>query len=258
MFTLYAIFVFLFGLIIGSFLNCLIWRLYKEESINGRSYCPKCRVMIVWYDNIPLLSFLFLRGRCRKCHQPISIQYPLVELAVALLFLLSFHLNFFNAAPLALIIRDWLIIVTLVIVFVYDFRWQMIPMNVLWPMSALVFILNIFSGLDWRWSLIYGLLFAGFFLIQYLLTRKKGLGEGDIWLGLFLGLIFPSVYQLLIIILVAYCSGSVVGLILLARHKKGWKSKLPLGPFLALGAIIALIWSLPIINWYLNLVLGGV
>lgn len=257
MLLILSLFVFIFGLIIGSFLNCLIWRIYKEETLGGRSYCPKCRQMIAWYDNIPLLSFIILGGRCRHCRQTISWQYPLVELVTAILFFLTFRIAIFQPAPLYLLARDWLIIATLVIVFVYDLRWQLIPLTVIWPLSALIFILNILAGFDWRLDLIYGFLFAGFFLVQYLITKKKGIGEGDIWLGLFLGLAFPNLFQLLMIILLAYCSGAIVGVILLAKQKKGWRSKIALGPFLAFSAIITLIWSESVINWYLGLVLGG-
>lgn len=256
MLTFFSFFVFIFGLIIGSFLNCLIWRIYKEETVGGRSYCPRCRHQIVWYDNIPLLSFLLLRGRCRHCRQSISWQYPLVELATAVLFWLTFRLAMANPAPFLPLLRDWLIIATLIIVFVYDLRWQLIPLNVLWPLSVLVLVLNIFSGLDWRFSLLYGLLFAAFFGLQYLITKKKGMGEGDIWLGLFLGLAFPDWGELLMIVLIAYCLGALVGLFLIAKQKKGWRSKIAFGPFLAFGAIITLIWSEPLINWYLGLILG--
>lgn len=257
MLTILSFFIFIFGLIIGSFLNCLIWRIYKEETLGGRSYCPKCRQLIAWYDNIPLLSFIILRGRCRHCQKSISWQYPLVELGTAILFLLTFRTAIFQFAPLLSLVRAWLIIATLIIIFVYDWRWQLIPLNVLWPLTALVFILNIFLGLDWRLDLFYGFLFAAFFWLQYLITRKKGIGEGDIWLGLFLGLAFPSLSQLLIIVLLAYGGGSLVGLILLAKKKKGWRSKIALGPFLAFGAIITLIWSEPLTSWYLGLILGG-
>ena len=90
-------FFLLFGLIIGSFLNCLVWRLYKEETLGGRSYCPQCHHQIDWYDNLPVLSFIILRGKCRHCHKKISWQYPLVELIVSLLFGLSFfHFFGFN------------------------------------------------------------------------------------------------------------------------------------------------------------------
>jgi len=86
------LFIFFFGLIIGSFLNCLIWRLHKAETVLGRSYCPHCQHQLAWYDNVPVLSFVLLLGRCRYCHKKISIQYPLVELVTGVLFVLAFSL----------------------------------------------------------------------------------------------------------------------------------------------------------------------
>lgn len=250
--TLFLIFAGLFGLIIGSFLNCLIWRLYKEETLGGRSCCPRCRQTIAWYDNIPLLSFLILGGRCRHCHEKISWQYPLVEFLTALFFLLSFRLDLGAPHFSWLLLRDWLIIATLIIVFVYDLRWQLIPMNIVWPLSALIFVLDILSGFNWLVSLAYGAGFALFFLLQYLLTKKKGLGEGDIWLGLFLGLAFPSWPELFLVVFLGYGAGAIISLILLAKHKKSRRSKIALGPFLAFGAIITLIWGAPLINWFLG------
>lgn len=250
MMYIFSIFSFFLGLIIGSFLNCLIWRLYKNETIGGRSYCPKCRKQIAWYDNIPLLSFVVLNGKCRHCQETISWQYPLVELATASLFLLSF-LNASQWPQFSLLlVRDWLLIVTFVIVFVYDLRWQLIPMNIVWPMSLVFFILNLLLGFSWLGLLASGLIAALFFLAQYLITRKKGLGEGDIWLGLLIGLSFPSWPQLFLILIISYGIGSLVGLALLVAKEKKMKSKIALGPFLAIGAIITLIWGDRIINWY--------
>jgi len=252
---IFYIFATLLGLIIGSFLNCLIWRLYKEESIGGRSYCPKCRKQIDWYDNIPLLSFLILRGKCRHCHKNISWQYPLVEFITALLFLLTFIKEAGSPDLTLLILRDWFLIITLIIVFIYDFRWQLIPVNVLWVMSGAMAILNLFLGYSYLNIIIYGAAGALFFLLQYLLTNKKGVGEGDIWFGLFLGIVFPSAAQLILVLLASYCLGSIIALSLVFVNKKELKSKIALGPFLALGALITLLYGEPIINWYLNL--GG-
>lgn len=142
----------IFGLIIGSFLNCLIWRLYQAESLGGRSYCPQCRGPIAWYDNIPLLSFFLLVGRCRRCHRPISWQYPLVELATAIFFWLVFrlHVGVFYGPGLegmAPLIRDLVIAVFLIVIFVYDFRWQLVPLSFVWLMSVFVFVLNLIIGI---------------------------------------------------------------------------------------------------------------
>ncbi len=254
MFIYYEGLVIILGLIIGSFLNCLIWRLYQNETIGGRSYCPKCRKTIAWYDNIPVLSFLFLRGRCRHCQQKISWQYPLVEIATSLIFLLIWRLDSSSANFVYLFLRDILIAITLIVVFVYDYRWQLIPINFLWPLAVVIFILNLILGISWISLVLFAIISAGFFLIQYLLTKKKGIGEGDIYLGAFLGIAFPAIANLLLIILIAYAVGALIGLVLMAVQKKKLKSKIALGPFLSLGALVTLIWGGQIIVWYLSLI----
>lgn len=251
-FTL-GIFAALIGLVIGSFLNCLVWRLYKEDTILGRSYCPSCSHTISWYDNIPLISFLLLRGRCRHCQLKISWQYPLVEFLTALLFWLSFWQVISLPNFAVLLARDWFLIAVFLVIFIYDFRWQMVPMMVVWPAIAVVTIFNLFLGFSWLALLVSGLIGTGFFLAQYLLTKKRGLGEGDIWLGLFLGLTFPTLSYLGLSLISAYFIGSIISVALLISHKKAWKSKIALGPFLMLGAIITLIYGPEIINWYFGL-----
>lgn len=251
--ALFSIFVFIFGLIIGSFLNCLIWRLYKDETLGGRSYCPKCRHTISWYDNIPLLSFAILRGRCRHCREKISWQYPLVELATAILFLFTFQADVSGPQFSWLLIRDWFLIITLMIVFVYDARWQLVPVKIVWFMGVLILALNIILGVSWTAILFYTALGAVFFLAQYFLTKKKGVGEGDIWLGAFLGAAFPSGSLLLLIMVLSYGLGSVISIILVSQAKKRWRSRIALGPFLAIGAIITLIWGEKLVSWYLGL-----
>lgn len=251
--ALFFTFVFIFGLIIGSFLNCLIWRLYKEESLGGRSYCPHCRQMIAWYDNIPLLSFALLKGHCRHCGQKISWQYPLVELSVAVLFLLTFRADAFNPLFSWLLLRDWFLIITLVIIFVYDARWRLVPLKVVWFMGALILLLNIILGISPVTELFFTAVGIVFFLVQYLITKKKGIGEGDIWLGGLLGAAFPSGRLLFLIMFLSYGLGAIISLILVSGAKRGWKSKIALGPFLASGAIITLIWGEKIITWYLGL-----
>jgi len=250
-FAAWPAFVFIFGLIIGSFLNCLIWRLYKDESLSGRSYCPQCRQTIAWYDNIPLLSFFFLKGRCRHCREKISWQYPLVELVTATLFLLTFPADAFSSQLTWLLLRNWFLIITLIIVFVYDLRWQLVPLKVVWFMGILILIVNIILGVSPLTILFFSALGAIFFLVQYFLTKKRGIGEGDIWLGAYLGAAFPSGGLLLLIMVLSYGLGSIISLILVSGQKKNWKSRIALGPFLASGAIITLIWGEKIITWYL-------
>jgi prepilin signal peptidase PulO-like enzyme (type II secretory pathway) len=253
MMNLFYIYVFVLGLIVGSFLNCLIWRLYKGESISGRSYCPHCRQLIAWYDNIPILSFFLLAGHCRKCREKISWQYPLVELAVGLLFLLTFRSDVSNPQFLLLLWRDWLLVAALMIVFVYDSRWQLIPISIIWPLGAVIFISNILLGLPFFSLLFFTILGAAFFFIQYVATKKRGVGEGDIWLGALLGASFPAFDKLLLIMVVSYGLGAIVSLVLMKLNRKNWQSRIALGPFLALAAIITLIWGQSIIAWYWGL-----
>jgi len=247
-----------FGLIIGSFLNCLIWRLYKQESILGRSYCPACRHLIAWFDNIPVVSFLRLRGRCRHCQAKIYWQYPLVEIITAMFFWGLWQLHGANVILMPTeavwsLLRDLLVVIFLIVVFVYDARWQLVPTFFVGLMGGLIFILNFYLGISWLSLLIYGVAGGGFFLIQYILTRRQGVGEGDIWLGVFLGLAFPHWPSLFLIVLVAYGLGAIVGLSLMAFRRKGWKSAIALGPFLAVGGAIALFFGDKIIYWYQGL-----
>lgn len=243
----------LLGLIIGSFLNCLVWRLYKEESIMGRSYCPKCSSQISWYDNIPLLSFIVLRGRCRHCRENISWQYPVVEFFSGLLFALSF-IAVADAPDLPLLLaRNWLLISTFLIVFIYDLRWQLVPMLIVWPMIIVAAGMSIFLGFTWQDVLLFGALGTSFFLIQYFATAKRGIGEGDIWLGLLIGVALPEGGLLALALILSYFVGAIVSGILLLDQQRGWKSKIALGPFLSFGAIITLIYGSEILAWYLGL-----
>lgn len=254
MLNLYLLIIFLIGLILGSFLNCLVWRLHKEESILGRSYCPKCGKKIAWHDNIPLLSFILLKAKCRRCKKKISWQYPLVELATGVLFAFAFF-NFFQSGadgPL-LLIRNLIIIFGLTLIFVYDLRFQLVPMLFVWPFLAFIFVINLFLGFPFLNILVAGFVGASFFALQFLLTKGKAIGEGDIWLGALMGFILSRLDMLVLALMLSYFIGAIVGVSLLIASKKKYKSKIALGPFLALGTLISLFFGNIIINWYLNL-----
>lgn len=249
------VFSLIFGMLMGSFINCLAWRLYKEETILGRSYCPKCLSKIKWYDNIPVLSFLILKGKCRACTKKISWQYPLVELITGLLFYFAFL--FFGASPLFLL-KSLVVIAILILVFIFDFRWYLIPVSALLWGSLVVIILGFFTFNQnigyYLFALVVTIALAMvFFGAQYLITKGRGLGEGDIWLGMFLGAAFPNILELAVAILSAYFIGAIVGVGLLISGNKKWGSKLPLGVFLSIGAIISLFWGGQIASWYLGL-----
>ncbi len=259
------LFIFLFGLIIGSFLNCLIWRLHKQESLLNRSYCPKCRKQIAWYDNIPLLSYSLLGGRCRNCKKTISWQYPVVELATGILFLLAFILDFrfmiYDSGYLNQIlnlkseiinlIKDWFLISVMIIIFVQDLRWYVILDKVTLPACLIVLLLNLFLGYS-LWNLmISGIISGSFFLLQFVISGGKWIGGGDIRLGLLMGLALGWP-QVLVALLLAYLIGSMVSLVLVMSGKKGWKSTMPLGIFLSTATVISLFWAEQILNWYLG------
>ncbi len=264
--------IFLFGLMIGSFLNCLIWRLHKKETILGRSYCPKCKKQIAWYDNIPVLSFLILRGKCRQCGKLISWQYLIVEMTVGILFVMAFLSNFqfsifnfqtisndiifqfSNPSFLILLLRDWFIIAVMTIIFIYDLRWYLILDVVTLPACVVIFLLNLALGITWQNMLISGIIGSSFFLFQFLISRGKWIGGGDIRLGLLMGiaLSWPSI---LVAIFLAYIIGSLVGVGLILTKKKQWGSQIPLGIFLSAATIITLFWGNEIMNWYWQLLL---
>ncbi|MDD5527501.1 MAG: prepilin peptidase [Patescibacteria group bacterium] len=263
----YFIFVsFLFGAIIGSFTNCFVWRLHENETLWDRSYCPKCRKLIAWFDNIPVLSFLFLRGRGRCCGKKISWQYPLVEFSTACLFALSFYLlakNLLGEASLSdnlyliadnkfilSLIKDWLIIFALTTIFIYDLRWYLIPDKVALPAALLIFLLNIFLGYNWLTLLICAIIGGGFFLLQFLVSQGKWVGGGDIRLGILLGFATGRYDELILAILLTYFIGSIIGVGLVIFGKKDWSSKVPLGVFLAPALLITLFWGQRIIGWY--------
>ncbi|MDD3711382.1 MAG: prepilin peptidase [Patescibacteria group bacterium] len=247
--------VFIFGLIFGSFLNCLIWRLYKGDTIWGRSYCPWCGHKIHWYDNIPVISFLLLKRRCRFCKKKISWQYPLVELLTAIFFLLSFRFNALSGFSVVKLLFDLTLISLLIIVFVFDWRWFLIPVQTLIFGALILLALNLFLGFSVGQLFLAMLIGAGFFALQYLITRGRGLGEGDIWLGGFLGLAFPDIGHLITLFFLTYIIGGLTSIILMSLGLKKMGSKLPLGIFLTISALICLFWAENLINWYLGLIL---
>ncbi len=252
-------YIFIFGAIIGSFLNCLIWRLHTGESMWDRSYCPKCKAKIAWYDNIPILSFLVLRGKCRKCENRISVQYPIVEFVTGALFvalflvqITNYKLQITNEFILELI-RNWLLVCFMIIIFVYDLRWYLILDKVTIPAGIIFFVLNLLLGFNWLNLIILGLIGGAFFLIQFLISKGQWIGGGDIRLGLLMGIALGRLDYLILAIFAAYILGSIVGVSLIVAGKKKWGSELPLGVFLSFATVITILFGNSIINWYLNI-----
>ncbi|MBI2624789.1 MAG: prepilin peptidase [Candidatus Nealsonbacteria bacterium] len=240
--------VFIFGLTIGSFLNSVIYRLEKGKNIIiGRSFCPECNHTLGWQDLIPIFSFVFLKGKCRYCLKPISLQYPLVEIATASLFFLIFRFQ--------LSAFHYLLSTFLIVIFVYDLKHYLIPDKVIYPAIATVILYQLFTTralMPLVLGFWFGILPSLFFLAIVLLSKERWMGLGDFKLAVLMGLLlgWPSILAALFL---AFFSGAIIGVSLIVSGRKTLKSELPFGPFLIVGTIISLLWGQDIIYWYLNI-----
>lgn len=242
--------VFIFGLVIGSFLNVIIYRTYRGIGfVSGRSYCPHCKHPLELADLVPLFSFIFLRGKCRWCEKPISWQYPLVEAATALSFL-ALYIAF---GPSAEFFVYALYTIGLIIIFVQDFTYQVILDQISLTFLPAAVLLSIFVlGHDWLDVGIGMIIGAGFFFLQYILSRGKWIGGGDIRLGAVMGAMLGWQYTLVALFL-AYMVGSIFGIVLILSRQKKWGSHIPLGTFLAAATFAAFFFSERMIDWYWSL-----
>ena len=243
-----------FGLVLGSFFNVCIHRLPREESVIWPgSHCPACRHPLALADNLPLVSFLLLKGSCRYCHQPISWRYPLIELLTGvLLVFLGWRFGLSWALVQGIVLSGALLVISFI-----DLEYQIIPDVISLPGMAIGFGLSWFTGLPgWKSSLIGFLVGGG---VLYLLaagyawfTKREGLGGGDIKLLAMIGA-FTGWLGVLVTILVGSLVGTLVGLALMLFWKKKRTFALPFGPFLSLGALIYLFWGYRLVLWYLGL-----
>ena len=244
MFFLMNCFAFIFGAAIGSFLNVCIFRLPAETSIvKPRSQCPHCKHPLRYYDNIPLISFFFLRGKCRDCGGAISWRYPLVELITALLALLLF-IKF--GLTLSFLIYFIFTAVLIVITFI-DLDHQIIPDILTLPGIPIFFLAAIFLvKIPWMEALI-GLLIGGGVLLAIafvyeLLTKREGMGGGDIKLLAMIGG-FLGWKSLIFVLLFSSFSGAIVGITAMIIKKQDMKYAVPFGPFLSAAAVAYLFWG---------------
>jgi leader peptidase (prepilin peptidase)/N-methyltransferase len=238
------------GLCIGSFLNVVIYRLPLGQSlVSPGSRCPKCGYALRWYDNIPVLSWVWLAGRCRQCRTPISPQYPIVELVTALLFVLVVWLT-----PEGPLVFSRLIFVSiLVALFGIDLEHQILPNVITLPGILVGLMFSAIAPPGWRDALIGTLLGAGVLYgiaaAYYAVRREEGMGMGDVkmlaMIGAFLG--WKSV---LVTLVLSSFSGALIGVTLMAVQRGSMKLALPFGTFLALGALAAMLAGEPLIAWY--------
>ncbi|MEO8065950.1 MAG: prepilin peptidase [Candidatus Doudnabacteria bacterium] len=248
--TLFIVFV--LGLIVGSFLNAVIFRLRSGESfLFGRSHCRTCKKELSAADLVPVFSFLMLKGKCRYCGIKLSWQYPAVELLTGglfVLFALKFQMVFNPDFFLSLILVCFLIVIA-----VFDLKHYLILDKVVFAGLLVAIVRNILLHDHVILGLLAGLGVAGFFLFQYAASRGKWIGLGDVKLGLLLGNIAGWPYSILLLML-AYMSGALTGIALMLAGRKQLSSKLPFGVFLSASAIIVMLVGGPVMAWYLKLI----
>lgn len=259
------LFFFILGIVFGSFLNVVIMRSIREESwVAGRSHCDECNKTIAWYDNIPLLSYLLLRGKCRHCKTAIAISHPIVEGLTGVLFVwwyvgLSLFFKLTQEPFVVLQPLFWLAVAALLIViFFTDIMVYLIPDKAVVALMGLVLIYQaallwagIMQPIDFFYSFVSMLVAVGFFFSLWFFTRGKGLGFGDVKLIAPLSLLmgWPSV---LVGVFSAFLVGAIVGMAFVLFGKKKMKQPIPFGPFLIIGTAIGLLWGHDIYAWYLG------
>lgn len=229
-------FVFLLGLCLGSFSSVLIWRIPKGLSINGRSACRNCKGKISWFDNIPLLSFILLKGRCRNCKSKISLRYPLVEFITGIIFLL-FYFKFGLTYQTFLF---FLLSPILVSIFFIDLDHQIIPDSLIFTGVGISFLYLLFFSPQLFYANIFaGLISSLFLLILHFVTYGKGMGLGDVKFALLGGMVVGLI-NIFYWFLIAFLTGASVGCILILVKKYGLKSKIAFGPFLVFASFLTI------------------
>ena len=276
----FGLFIFLLGICLGSFANVLIYRLKnveqgKRKIVQSRSFCPHCKHKLGALDLIPLFSYLFLLGKCRYCRRKISWQYPLVEFAMGILFLLVFlwsglsfgDLMLFKLGKLPRLLLGFFVCFVVVVITTYDILYMEIPDEVMLPSIVFLFILSIARSvcskfdincvmIDFIYMPSFSNAFIGFlipvlfFIFQILLSGGAWIGGGDLRIGAFMGLLLGW-QKTLAALALGYSVGAIFGLILIAIYKrrnkqavkKSLKLRIPFGPFLGLGTLVSYLYG---------------
>ena len=241
------IFIFLIGSSIGSFLNVLIDRLPKNESINGRSHCDYCKKKIAWYDLFPIISFFILGGKTRCCKKKMSWQYPLIETITGISFVLIFNqflISNFKFQILNLLIM-WGLVSCLIVIFVSDLKYHLISdyIQVSWLIFTILF--HFFNGSSIQQFgnfIVSGIIIAVPIYLIYFLSKERAMGLGDVFLTLNIGFLLGWQKGLLALY-IAFVTGALFGIGLIIIHRKKIKSKIAFGPFLVMGTAVILLYG---------------
>ena len=245
------ILIFILGLIVGSFCNVCIYRIPKNESIiYPTSHCPKCRTTIKPVDNIPLLSYILLKGRCRNCGSKISIQYPVVELLTGMIYLIIYLIYGLSIQSLIYIILSS----ALIIIAFIDLNEQIVPDVISLPGIGVGLILSFFvpylSFINSALGVVVGggiiLIIA---LVGSMIFKKEAMGGGDVKLAAMIGAFLGWRYTIISLFL-GFFLGALAGIFLILSKIKSKEDMVPFGPFIALGSLITLLWGEKIIAWY--------
>jgi leader peptidase (prepilin peptidase) / N-methyltransferase len=240
------------GLSVGSFLNVCIYRLPLEQSlVSPASRCTRCGVPLRWYDNVPVLSYLLLRGRCRNCRARVSPMYPLVELVTAIVFVAGYWLFGLQG----LLVSRLLFACAMIVLFVIDLQQRILPNVITLPGIVAGFLFSLFMPPGWIGALV-GILAGGGVLLlvaeaYYRVRKEEGLGMGDVKMLAMIGAFLGWKLMLVTLVLSSFL-GSIIGLGMIALKLGDMKYALPFGTFLAIGALVAAVAGDPILGWYLS------
>ncbi|MEO7617679.1 MAG: prepilin peptidase [Candidatus Saccharibacteria bacterium] len=250
----------LYGLLIGSAINAIVWRLYAGRSwVRGRSMCPDCKHVLAAKDLIPVVSWVFLKGRCRYCREKIHWQYPAVELVTAFLY----GLSYVALAPVDVLawvfFLIWIVFMTMMLIMaVCDLRWLILPNKIMFPLLALgvarlVLVAATMQGVQqWLGPLEAMALAGGAFWILASLKNGSMMGGGDVKLAAFMGLLL-GLSKTALAMLLAFNAAAIVSVALIALKLRKRNDLIPFGPFLIGATIIAYLYGGQIVHWYLEL-----
>jgi prepilin signal peptidase PulO-like enzyme (type II secretory pathway) len=251
----------LLGLVLGSFVNALVWRLHKQKDwVTGRSECTHCHHELGPLDLVPVFSWIFLRGKCRYCHKKIE-DSPLVELALPALFVLSYVYWPMELAGRGLFeFVVWLVfLVGFMALTVYDLRWFLLPNKIVFPLIGLAIgqvLAAVAYDMDLRpllLALCGAVVVAGIFYALFRVSNGTWIGGGDVKLGIVLGLLAGGLVEGFLLLFVASVAGMIAALPMILQGKANRKTQLPFGPFLILALIVVRLFGADIIDWYTGL-----
>ena len=249
--------VFILGCLVGSFVNVLIDRIPAGESVmRGRSHCDHCRRTIAWYELVPVISWIFQRGKSRCCRKHLSLQYPLIELINGIGFVCIYFFSFTYHLSLITLIFSLSLFSSAVALFMTDVKSELLPTPLLWAAGLSAIAGSFFrAGSAGQFCLYYVLpavATALFFHLLRVATSGKAMGDGDVPLAFILGIV--TGYPLVVVSLyLAFLTGAFFGVILILGRMKTLKSHIPFGPFLIIGGIVALQWGQQLIHIWKSL-----